>query len=194
MKMNNQLFISEIKKRKSLWDLRSDVYHNRKVALKDWRDIANLFKIDVNLAKRKWKHLRDTFRVELRKNQSYITSTIETQPTCWPLYDDMEFLAPCIKQRQLKNTNIKIHTSHFVKIEEENINEQSLKDLSFIEDEANSSDSDKSSEECSTRDEDDEDLLFFKSLLPSIKKLSDKQKFLFQLEVHKSLFQFIYEK
>ncbi|KAJ3628242.1 hypothetical protein MTP99_015560 [Tenebrio molitor] len=98
--MNTRLFIGEVKKRKALWDHTNTNYHNRRMLTDGWRDIAKMFNTEVIAVKQKWKNLRDTFRVELKKTKRY-SNTDSSLRSLWAYYDDMYFLKDILKTRRL---------------------------------------------------------------------------------------------
>lgn len=67
MTMDLQRLISEVHARPAIWDQKNVNYHNRDVILKMWREIARACEVSTDVAKSKWKHLRDNFRNELKK-------------------------------------------------------------------------------------------------------------------------------
>lgn len=67
MTMDLQRLISEVHARPAIWDQKNVNYHNRDVILKMWREIARSCEVSTDVAKSKWKHLRDNFRNELKK-------------------------------------------------------------------------------------------------------------------------------
>ncbi|KAL0109045.1 hypothetical protein PUN28_014263 [Cardiocondyla obscurior] len=67
MTMDLQRLINEVHARPAIWDQKNVNYHNRDVILKMWREIARSCEVSTDVAKSKWKHLRDNFRNELKK-------------------------------------------------------------------------------------------------------------------------------
>ncbi|XP_020293433.1 uncharacterized protein LOC109859507 isoform X2 [Pseudomyrmex gracilis] len=67
MTMDLQRLINEVRARPAIWDQKNVNYHNRDVILKMWREIARSCEVSTDVAKSKWKHLRDNFRNELKK-------------------------------------------------------------------------------------------------------------------------------
>ncbi|KYM89794.1 hypothetical protein ALC53_02106 [Atta colombica] len=67
MTMDLQRLINEVHARPAIWDQKNVNYHNRDVILKMWREIARACEVSTDVAKSKWKHLRDNFRNELKK-------------------------------------------------------------------------------------------------------------------------------
>lgn len=67
MTMDLQRLITEVHARPAIWDQKNVNYHNREVILKMWREIARACEVSTDIAKSKWKHLRDNFRNELKK-------------------------------------------------------------------------------------------------------------------------------
>lgn len=60
--------ITEVHARPAIWDQKNVNYHNRDVILRMWREIARACEVSTDVAKSKWKHLRDNFRNELKKS------------------------------------------------------------------------------------------------------------------------------
>ncbi|XP_057328974.1 uncharacterized protein LOC130669856 [Microplitis mediator] len=73
--MDLQRLINEVQARPAIWDQKNTHYHNRDVILKMWGEIARACDVSCEVAKSKWKHLRDNFRNELKK-------TYRSKPTC----------------------------------------------------------------------------------------------------------------
>ncbi|XP_011869517.1 PREDICTED: uncharacterized protein LOC105562937 [Vollenhovia emeryi] len=67
MTMDLQRLINEVHARPAIWDQKNVNYHNRDVILRMWREIARACEVSTDVAKSKWKHLRDNFRNELKK-------------------------------------------------------------------------------------------------------------------------------
>eukprot|EP00795_Rhopilema_esculentum_P009092 gene9092-16747_t len=65
--MDFELLISEVKKRSALWDPKNPNHSNRGFTEKCWTEVAEVMRLKVDIVKKKWKSLRDNFRVELRK-------------------------------------------------------------------------------------------------------------------------------
>ncbi|XP_015118601.1 uncharacterized protein LOC107042199 [Diachasma alloeum] len=65
--MDLERLIAEVKARPAIWDQKNTHYHNRDVILKMWGEIARACDVSSEVAKSKWKHLRDNFRNELKK-------------------------------------------------------------------------------------------------------------------------------
>ncbi|XP_023228253.1 uncharacterized protein LOC111628658 [Centruroides sculpturatus] len=75
-------------------------YHNRDLVDKEWDNIATRLNIGKELAKSKWKSLRDNFRKELKKIQN--TRSGDAAPakrTKWIHFSSLEFLREFIKPR-----------------------------------------------------------------------------------------------
>ncbi|XP_043284129.1 uncharacterized protein [Venturia canescens] len=65
--MDLQRLITEVQARPAIWDQKNTHYHNRDVILRLWGEIAKACDVSSDVAKSKWKHLRDNFRNELKK-------------------------------------------------------------------------------------------------------------------------------
>ncbi|XP_075444928.1 uncharacterized protein LOC142488368 isoform X2 [Ascaphus truei] len=59
--------ISEVYRREPLWNQRTRAYHNRFIHEKLWQEVGDIFSITSDVAKKKWKILRHTFGRELKR-------------------------------------------------------------------------------------------------------------------------------
>jgi hypothetical protein len=172
--------------------------------------------------KQKWKNLRDTFRVELKKTKRY-SNTDSSLRSLWAYYDDMYFLKDILKTRRLTDgddgpdnseglADVKVEpdseitfspnpladndTNHGIVIE----NVTSLRPQS---EEVNTTQEQKSrrgakrkrshdGDNADSDEEQDDDLLFFRSLLPFTRKLDQDKKLLFRMNVQQMLYNQLY--
>ncbi|KAK7794897.1 hypothetical protein R5R35_007674 [Gryllus longicercus] len=65
--MDPEVLINEVYARPPLWDRASPAHSNRDVVAGLWKEVADACGISCDLAKSKWKHLRDHFRCELKR-------------------------------------------------------------------------------------------------------------------------------
>lgn len=241
--MNIHLFIGEIKKRRVLWDHSNRHYHNKNALNDGWREIATIFNmegklslcinrisngISVYLAKQKWKNLRDTFRVELKKTRKYsLEHGDEFAKSLWAYYDDMYFIKDTLRTRRgaperdapLPTTETVIEgLGDVIKTERESltsspcplIDDNETKDTPNIVIEnvaslSHESDVDTtndkrgikrkkwtSEEQNDSIEDQDDDMLFFRSLLPFVRKLDQDKKLLFRMNVQEMLYNQLY--
>ncbi|EEZ98409.1 uncharacterized protein LOC103315139 [Tribolium castaneum] len=220
--MNIRLFISEIKKRPVLWDHSNRHYYSKNALNDGWLEIAKMFDIEVYSAKQKWKNLRDTFRVELKKTKRYRSSD-GTSRCIWAYYEDMYFIKDILRTRRAPDPELPTASPEITEVANETIKTE--KDSvtyspSRLTDDASNivienvtslhadSDVDTTNEQIDQRgvkrkwfkeeqtegneDDQDDDLLFFRSLLPFVKKLDQDKKLLFRMNVQQMLYDQLY--
>ncbi|RZC40737.1 uncharacterized protein BDFB_004026 [Asbolus verrucosus] len=228
--MNTRLFINEIKNRRALWDQSDQNYHNKKVLHDQWLEVATIFDIEVSTAKQKWKNLRDTFRVELKKNRKYsVSETPETlNKSQWSYYEDMLFIKDILKTRKLRDLlepgmsnpdefmdgsgeTIKIEPdmsfSPIRLTENAEENKPTFENISPLQPQIQDIDTTNNypyrrglkrrfdEEDIKTENNDegqDDDLLFFRSVLPFVKRLDQDKKLLFRMNVQQILYNHLY--
>ncbi|XP_044258958.1 uncharacterized protein LOC123007628 [Tribolium madens] len=226
--MNIRLFISEIKKRQAVWDHTNRHYYDKSAVHDGWLEIAKIFNIEVHLAKQKWKNLRDTFRVELKKTKRYRVSD-GTSRSLWAYYEDMYFIKDLLRTRRAPDAappNSSSETSEIVsqtiKTEKDSVtfspsrltDDNESKEASNIVIQSvrslqtESEDVDTTNEQIIKRrfkrkwfneeqtegneEDQDDDLLFFRSLLPFVKELDQDKKLLFRMNVQQMLYDQLY--
>ncbi|XP_062125987.1 uncharacterized protein LOC133838776 [Drosophila sulfurigaster albostrigata] len=106
MKTKRKQFASNaVFKKRCLWDQQHKLYHNRHIVDQNWNDISKELNVDAMSLKKKWKQLRDTFRVELRKfppERSGDAGPESLNEMCsqWTHFESMKFIKDQIKCRQ----------------------------------------------------------------------------------------------
>ncbi|XP_077289783.1 uncharacterized protein LOC143913693 [Arctopsyche grandis] len=106
-------FITEVQKRPSTWDSRSRDYNsNREKKSKDWKDIAEIMypqwatmssedkQIKGKELMAKWKNIKDNFRRQLKENNTGITVK-RKRPYIY--YELLQFLRPVIEEGNSSN-------------------------------------------------------------------------------------------
>ncbi|KAH0560243.1 uncharacterized protein LOC123264693 isoform X1 [Cotesia glomerata] len=92
-KIDTNQLISEIHKRPALWNNKDVLYHNRDSTNSMWTELSSMFKCPKAVLKSKWKGLRDTFRGELKKEQTPCKSKYSTRNRAmWTHYKNLLFL------------------------------------------------------------------------------------------------------
>ncbi|PNF31667.1 hypothetical protein B7P43_G15686 [Cryptotermes secundus] len=231
-----ELIIREVKRRRILWDIKHNTYHNRKLVDRAWSEIAENVGETKETVKTKWKNLRDTFRKELKKAPRSCSGDGEEHAPrylgSWPHYGAMLFLRESFQSFQLNassdqplpssqlSTSVLHETCEKTRGTEvrmlQSNNQMELEQLenSFpgttepahanrISSAASKTrntmssinfDEDLLETESKTlsllrgqSDEDDEDMHFFKSLLPHVKQLPSISKLYFRSQVQNVL-------
>ncbi|XP_011635245.1 uncharacterized protein LOC105425925 [Pogonomyrmex barbatus] len=100
MTMDLQRLINEVHARPAIWDQKNVNYHNRDVILKMWREIARACEVSTDVAKSKWKHLRDNFRNELKKTYRGKCDGVGTEhDSKWVWFKSLFFLRDQMNSR-----------------------------------------------------------------------------------------------
>ncbi|XP_034938487.1 uncharacterized protein [Chelonus insularis] len=118
--MDLQKLISEVQARPAIWDQKNTHYHNRDVIMKMWGEIARACDVSSDVAKSKWKHLRDNFRNELKKTYRSKQSCDGGSPLAvepeskWIWFKSLQFLRDQMNSRVIGCGNAGIaQTGHF---------------------------------------------------------------------------------
>ncbi|XP_072943833.1 uncharacterized protein [Epargyreus clarus] len=191
--------IAKVKAHPELWQSSHPFYRQRVVSARTWKEIAAELKADDwNLVKKRWKHLKDQFRKEVKKLASnkvpfsswlhynelqFLTDEIlkkpETKQESAESESDSETEGRPLKRRKSKydvgtsNGDSKKHTS--IKYKKIMRSLTSLAD--FIDRSANMSNSDEHLKN-------DTDYMFLLSLLPTMRNLSDIQRLHFRGKIN----------
>ncbi|BET00684.1 BESS motif [Nesidiocoris tenuis] len=89
--MDVSKLIESVKCRVAIWNRQHPRYNDRDLSLALWKEVANENGITVESAKWKWRGLRDSFRIHLRKSIS-AEKQGALQPVTWIYYEEMSFL------------------------------------------------------------------------------------------------------
>ncbi|CAK1589231.1 unnamed protein product [Parnassius mnemosyne] len=209
--MSFEEIISEIQAKPEMWCSSHRLYKNRVVKAKVWRELSAKLKVKEEILRKRWKHLKDQYRKELKKYPGHI-SGIESDDwgSTWQYFNMMSFVKDELMHAtgnlnvsQASNTQDSESTdthSYLNDLDTEmiesvpyplpqhspvgstssqdssrrrsNISQELLeikrRKLSIMEKRFESDDTNSLNK--------DEDYLFFKSILPYMKKLTEVQK------------------
>lgn len=91
--MDPSALIREVRKRPLLWDQKNISYHNRTLADQEWNSVAKILGEKKEVAKQKWKSLRDNYRKELKKYKRMEGMYSDEPPLPkWSRFQEMSFL------------------------------------------------------------------------------------------------------
>lgn len=100
MKFDTETFITEIKKRQSLWNTNCTGYSDRNIKHREWEEVVNIYgaelsseekkKLSVNLQK-KWRNIRDCF-VKAHKAKEAKSGHAAKKKCSYIFYDNLLFL------------------------------------------------------------------------------------------------------
>ncbi|XP_035772864.1 uncharacterized protein LOC118456322 [Anopheles albimanus] len=119
VKVNETVFVEEVKKRPILYD--SGMRQNKRIKLRTeaWREVSQAVNLSVQECRKRWRSMRDAFLKQVRTKS-------EEERKCWVHYRLLEFLLPYIAQRQTPNAISSEEYEHdydFVELDSENEND-----------------------------------------------------------------------
>ncbi|KAI4457313.1 madf domain transcription factor [Holotrichia oblita] len=125
--MDIEKLILLVFERKPLWDVKSKSYHNRDVARKLWREIAEEYTCEG--CKANWQNLRDNFRREPAKflNTPTGSAALDDTISLWKYYKQLWFLVDVFSSRKMQ-TNIPPVSSQLPELADADISTQALED------------------------------------------------------------------
>ncbi|XP_077298861.1 uncharacterized protein LOC143920047 [Arctopsyche grandis] len=91
--MSFQDIILEIELKPELWSTTHALYKNRIIKQKVWKELSLKLRIEEDALKKRWKHLKDQYRKELKK-QPVLRSGAETETweSTWQYFNIMSFM------------------------------------------------------------------------------------------------------
>ncbi|XP_077287454.1 uncharacterized protein LOC143912125 [Arctopsyche grandis] len=227
--MSFEDIILELKLKPELWSTTHSLYKNRIIKQKVWKELSLKLRIEEDVLKKRWKHLKDQYRKELKK-QPVLRSGAETETwvSTWQYFYTMSFMKTEVTRasstgnltvnetESRHNTeNTQTDTDIFdsvsspgsyheqspagssncqpsstsIRKRSENIRKRRIKD-DMLEIEKKQSMVMEKRLKDSQQDENlknDEDFLFFRSILPTLKKLNELQKLRFRGKINEWL-------
>nr|CAI5817616.1 unnamed protein product [Callosobruchus analis] len=102
--MNVDKLITCVQENRCLWDMMDKSYHNREMCRRGWETVAAELNTSSEIAKTKWRGLRDTFRKELSKNPKKRSGDEGgiIKESKWAYFKSMEFLKDQFQKRHLQ--------------------------------------------------------------------------------------------
>ncbi|XP_053625358.1 uncharacterized protein LOC128683597 [Plodia interpunctella] len=196
--------IVQVQCRPELWCSTHPCFKNRAVHRKIWRHISKELNLDETLLKKRWKHLKDQYRKEVKKALKAHNGVVpDDYLSCWQWYPYLSFLKEEIVATSNRNTKTLFSESESQSEEEftdnptkkfkqdlENASNKSLdsKKLSIIMKRMKTMNDLIENKLSSSGMEDvprnDTDYMFLMSLLPSMKQLTELQKLHFRGKIN----------
>ncbi|XP_077523052.1 uncharacterized protein LOC144133846 [Amblyomma americanum] len=108
----NEALITEVERRRVLWDVRDRDYKNNMKRDQAWRAIAVALSVDVTQVMKRWKSLRDTF-MKKRKEVTAIKSGAGADSVVnvrWPHFNQLLFLLDTLEYPETRGNLIKTWT------------------------------------------------------------------------------------
>ncbi|XP_069696793.1 uncharacterized protein [Periplaneta americana] len=91
-KEEKEVLISEVKTRAFLWNDREKNFKNLSMTKRAWEEIGEILNVSGDVAKTKWKNLKDKFRKELQKITKLRSgSEASTVTSPWAFFEAMMF-------------------------------------------------------------------------------------------------------
>ncbi|XP_014292359.1 uncharacterized protein [Halyomorpha halys] len=175
--MSATALIAAVKKRSPLWDPTDVHHHNRVVVAGLWRQIAQELGLNMILAKSKWRGLRDYYRQQFKRAMEQPEGQVGST---WAHFEEMSFLGPSLSS-----------AARGVK-EEPTSGSPDLDISEAMEQKWSPPWSYKPYQDSEISDTDEDDLYFFKSLLPDLRGLPRKKKALIRLKIQKVVYEEVY--
>ncbi|XP_037973534.2 uncharacterized protein LOC119693649 [Plutella xylostella] len=91
--MSFSRIIEEVREHPVLWS-RRDARSNRHRQTHIWRVVAAKLRMDEKLLRKRWKHLKDQYRKELKK------AAETNQPSPWRYFEELEFISQEIRFKE----------------------------------------------------------------------------------------------
>ncbi|KAG8260333.1 hypothetical protein J6590_099264 [Homalodisca vitripennis] len=124
---DTELFIEEIKSRRSIWDMECADYKNRVLKRTAWHQLVEIFskegcseeqkKILGNTLQKRWKSLRDNFARELRKRKTKKSGSGASNSTPYIYFSRLKFVENTVNNK-LTTSNLDDHDKEDVTLEE----------------------------------------------------------------------------
>ncbi|XP_014248120.1 uncharacterized protein LOC106665849 [Cimex lectularius] len=182
--MSASALIAAVHRRRPLWDTADANHHNRLLINALWYDVGAELGMNMMLAKSKWRGLRDYYRQQLKRNSEQPEAPLSN----WKHFNEMAFVGgtPNPRSSQIKEefgtspTDLDIHNAVDQEWQEDAFtqNWQSESVSSYKRDSGSS-------------DEDD-DLHFFKSIIPDLKDLERQKKVILRMKILKLIHEELY--
>ncbi|XP_028136683.1 uncharacterized protein LOC114331341 [Diabrotica virgifera virgifera] len=186
--------ITNVQVNPPIWDKRVKGHSNRIIVDACWKKISSEMKINEAALRKKWKYLRDQFSVELSKitliRSSDLTKTAEPK---WPYFKKMTFLKDIVAPRACSS---KLRPKTITTLDEDDIEAQfdqpailSASDIisvmgtnALYDEKRLQLEQQKINNMQSTFQQEpyNDDLMFFKSLLPFVSKIPIEHKLRFR--------------
>ncbi|XP_040577750.1 uncharacterized protein [Lepeophtheirus salmonis] len=108
-KVNKELFIAEVKKHKSIWDIGSAAYLKKEKRNEAWSLLCKDTGLSSHECRRIWKTLRDRFVREIKFiERKRASNSSDAEPTStWNLFNQMEFLKNTINCRRIDKRSMR---------------------------------------------------------------------------------------
>ncbi|CAL4166370.1 unnamed protein product [Meganyctiphanes norvegica] len=201
----------------AVWDKKHKMHSNKNVVEGCWKEISREMNCDEFELRKKWKYLRDQFSVEFGKFPLSLSSDAsEHQKSKWKYFHLLTFLKTIVKPRISDKVISDVRTSDTASPgsfnnEEDNTDdfepplesqegtskfpktEEYNKKFQYILSRSNRKrDREDDEYRSRNREDTDEDLMFFKSLLTHVRKIPDNKKLKFRNRIQDLVEQFAY--
>ncbi|XP_026757689.1 uncharacterized protein LOC113517259 [Galleria mellonella] len=202
--MSFEDIIARVHNKPALWNASNPVYKKKALHRKIWQSMATEMNMDETILKKRWKHLKDQYRKELKKstceNSSYVSG--------WQHYDALSFLKDeLLSKEKSRNTTLSetesignsddgedaIEAKKAKMTPKGEIDDQDSKKLGVILKKLNATKQLIETKLLTIEDgpRNDPDYMFLMSVLPSIKQLTEIQKLHFRGKVNEWLLETI---
>ncbi|GLV38639.1 uncharacterized protein CBL_05638 [Carabus blaptoides fortunei] len=194
--MNVHQLIAEVKQRRPLWDRNHELRHERTLIEALWDEVAVVVGQTQRIVKNKWKTLKDAFRKEAKKtinDLNYHPHWCYYKPLLF-LYDQLRIDNATDPLNEQSSSNSALDAENKIEFVYEDIQMpvENGTDVAGTSrkrkfDETSTDHMDNSEYQHRNMNE-DEDLCFFKSLVPHVKQLSPQKKMLMRIKIQEMVY------
>ncbi|XP_055547887.1 uncharacterized protein LOC129731704 [Wyeomyia smithii] len=191
--------ISLVFSRRQIWDKKAPNYVDKEVVEQHWCQIANELGYQKPYpVKRKWKSLRDTFLKEMKKvpAEKWPNLDVATYELygAWPFFSSMLFLRDFVRPRTAVANTTPDSDSEQQQLVDYDTDVTKIYDPVEAPAGVFQIDSTATGKNRTIEEEDDEDEMFFSSLLPHVCKLAPEDKLAFRTEIMNMVQKYVYHK
>ncbi|KAG6453240.1 uncharacterized protein LOC119191269 [Manduca sexta] len=185
--MSFEEIIMHVKNTPVIWQTSHPNFKKRNVLSRTWAEMAKTLDVDESFLKKRWKHLKDQYRKELKKVLASSELNPEEVEVTWQYYNDLSFLRHELFTRgtRKKNTEVPV-VSEGSDTEHDSDSEASASKMRKYDDTKNVSmgETFTAQDRMDVSWQNDADYMFLMSILPSMKNLTEIQKLQFRGKVN----------
>ncbi|CAH0730593.1 unnamed protein product, partial [Brenthis ino] len=184
---NTELLIDEIEKRPAIWDMTSSDYSDKNLRRRAWEELVLIFceghdneekkKILSSSLQKKWKSLRDNYMREVKKMKTVKSGSGASKTSTYIHYNRLRFLQASIANKDTESSFDADNASTSSEVAEVEIS-SGFKKQSLAQKNVSH-----------PKEDDDEDKLFWLSLVKEIKKIPEYRRLQTKIAIYNLILQ-----